>query len=324
MKIDIVEIFTRAAKITWKYKILWIFGILASCGRGSGGNSNSSSRNNSGTGNNPLSPEMMRQLENFGRSIEHWFQNNTWIFFALIVFFLIAIAVQIFFTLVGTAGLMRGVVKAENGAETLQFGELFTESLSYFWRLFGAALVIWLPFIAIFVIVLLAGLIPVLSGRSNAETMSGLAILILISLCCCGFPISIALNLYHLQVKRSIVVENMGIPGALARGWQILSQNVVPLLIIGVVLFIASFIIGLILAIPILLLILPLMSSFIQGRITSWNPFIMVGVFILCYSPVMWVVNGILTTYIESVWTLAYLRVTTPAETAPVFFEANA
>jgi hypothetical protein len=52
----------------------------------------------------------------------------------------ISIVLQIFFNLVGTAGLARGVVQAENGAVDIQFGELFSESLGYFWRLFGAAL----------------------------------------------------------------------------------------------------------------------------------------------------------------------------------------
>jgi uncharacterized membrane protein YgcG len=34
------EVLTRAWKIIWKHKILWIFGILASCARGSGGGGN--------------------------------------------------------------------------------------------------------------------------------------------------------------------------------------------------------------------------------------------------------------------------------------------
>jgi hypothetical protein len=325
MKFDIVEVFTRAAKITWKYKILWLFGILASCGRSGGNSSNSGGNsNNSGAGDNPLSSEMMRQAEVFVRNIGSWFQQNTWVVFVLFAVAFIAIILQIFFTLVGTAGLARGVVKAENGAETLGLGELFGESLDYFWRLLGAALVIWLPFIIIFIAIVLAGLLPVINGGMNTDAMAGSSVLILLALCCCVFPISIALSLYHVQVKRSIIVENMSVFGALARGWQIFSQNIVPLIIVGIVLGIAGFMIGLVLALPVLLLVLPLMGLFIQGNITSWSPFIAVGAFLLCYSPIAWLLNGILTTYTESVWTLAYLRIITPKEIAPVMIEANA
>ena len=324
MKIDIVEVFTRAAKITWRHKILWIFGILASCGRSSGGNSNSGSRNGSGTGENLLSPEMMRQAEAFFESIGSWFEQNTWIIFAIVAFAIIAVVLQIFFTLVGTAGLARGVVHVENGVETLRFGELFSESLGYFWRLFGAALVIWLPYLTVLILSILAMLLPAIKGGFDETAMLSGAGLFLLAFCCCAFPFSLALTLYHVQVKRSIIVEDMGVFGALARGWQVFSQNIVALLIIGIVLFIASLIIGILLAMPVVLLILPLMQAFIWGNITSWQPFIAVGVFILCYSPVAWFISGILTTYTESVWTVAYLRSTQPREDAPIFVEANA
>lgn len=325
MKFDIIEVFTRAAKITWKYKVLWIFGILAGCGRSGGGNSNSGgSGNNSGSGDNPFSPQMMRQAQVFFERMQSWFLQNMWIIYVLFAVVFITIVLQIFFSLIGSAGLARGVVKAENGAETLAFGELFGESLDYLWRLLGAALVIWLPFIALFVLVILAGMIPAINSGADIDIMIGLTIWILLGLCCCGFPLSIVLNLYHFQVKRSIIVEDMGVFGALARGWLILSQNAVPLLIIGVTLGIAGFIIRIILSLPVILLILPLMQLFIEGNITSWAPFIGVGAFILCYSPILWLLSGILMTYTESVWTLAYLRIINPKESAPVFIEANA
>ena len=52
------EILTRAWQIIWKHKILWIFGILASCGRSSGNfNSSRGSRGNGGAGGLP--PQVM-------------------------------------------------------------------------------------------------------------------------------------------------------------------------------------------------------------------------------------------------------------------------
>lgn len=62
MNFDIVEVFTRAGKITWKYKILWLFGMLASCGRGG---SRFNFENRVESGENPFSEEMTDQLLNF-------------------------------------------------------------------------------------------------------------------------------------------------------------------------------------------------------------------------------------------------------------------
>lgn len=331
MNFDFIEVFTRAAKITWKYKVLWIFGILASCGRSNGGSSNSGG-SGGGSGSeitdSPFTPEMMRQLETFGIRIFNWFEQNTWIIFVLILFVLVSIILQIFFNLAGTAGLARGVVHAENGAESIHFGELFSESLGYFWRLFGAALVIWIPFFVIFIIGFIAVVtVPAITGSEVVGPMgaaAGVVLLMFVSLCCCLFPISIALNLYHLQVKRSIIVDNLGVFESLARGWLVLSKNILILLIIGVVLFIAGAIIGILLALPMIMLLLPLMQAFIQGNITSWRPFIAVGIFSLCYSPIVWLITGIVMTYTESVWTLTYLRVTKSQEEAPIFVEGNA
>lgn len=327
MNFDFIEVFTRAAKITWKYKVLWIFGILASCGRSNGGSSNSGG-SGGGSGSeitdSPFTPEMMRQLETFGIRIFNWFEQNNWIIFVLILFVLVSIILQIFFNLAGTAGLARGVVHAENGAESIHFGELFSESLGYFWRLFGAALVIWIPVFVVFFLAFIVMLIPAMNNNMDETAFGAGMVLFLISLCCCLFPISIALNLYHLQVKRSIIVDNLGVFESLARGWQVLSKNILILLIIGVVLFIAGAIIGILLALPMIMLLLPLMQAFIQGNITSWRPFIAVGIFSLCYSPIVWLITGIVMTYTESVWTLTYLRVTKSQEETPIFVEGNA
>ena len=37
MSFNFGEVLTRAWQIIWKHRVLWIFGILASCGRGGGG-----------------------------------------------------------------------------------------------------------------------------------------------------------------------------------------------------------------------------------------------------------------------------------------------
>jgi hypothetical protein len=66
------------------------------------------------------------------------------------------------------------------------------------------------------------------------------------------------------------------------------------------------------------------MTSFIQGNINTWQPFILAGIFLLLYSPIAWFFSGVLTTYTDTIWTLIYIRVTPQKEEAPVMIEANA
>jgi hypothetical protein len=323
MNFDIVEVFTRAGKITWKYKILWLFGMLASCGRGgNGGNSNSG--DSSGNGDNPFSPEMTDQIVGFVSRVQTWFEQNPWVIYVFIFFILILIALQTFLSLVGTAGLARGVVHAENGAETLQFGELFSESLKYFWRLLGLSLLIGLPVIIFIITFFIALFFSIQSSIESA--LGGTFALFILAFCCCLIPLMIFLGFYMNQVQRAIIIEDMGVFPAFARGWQVLTKNIIGLIVVGIILFIASFIVGIIVALPTLLIVVPLMFTLIDGNITSWQPFILAGVFLLCYSPIAWFLNGVLITYTDSVWTLVYMRVTKPKDESntPILSEANA
>ena len=72
---------------------------------------------------------------------------------------------------------------------------------------------------------------------------------------------------------------------------------------------------------------MPLMISFLRGNIETWQPFIVAGVFLCLYSPVAWVLNGIVMSYVQTVWTLIYTSVTKqPVEETnnPIILEANA
>lgn len=327
MNFDILEVFTRAAKITWKYKVLWIFGILASCGRSSGGNGGNSNSSNSGNGDNPFSPQMTNQIESFFLQVGAWFEKNPWVIYAFIFAVLVLIALQTFLSLVGTAGLARGVVHAENNVETIHFGELFSESLKYFWRLFGASLLIALPIIIFFVAFIAMLIASSTVAAIDSEAMfGGIFLLLILGFCCCFIPAIVFLGFYTLQVQRAIIVEDMGVFAAFARGWNVLTKNILGLILVGIILFIGSAIIGILISLPVFLILIPIFFSLIDGNITSWQPFILSGIFLLCYSPIAWFLNGILITYTDSVWTLVYLRVTKRKEenNAPVLSEPNA
>lgn len=314
MKFDFVDVFVRAAKITWKYKVLWLFGIFAGCNRSSGGNSNNGSNFSGNTSQSPFSPQMERELMQFVETAGTWFEQNMWIIFVVIAFVLISILLQVIFGVVGTAGLIRGATNVEQGADSLSFGSLFGESLTYFWRLFFAGIVIWLPIIVVFILLFVLAIGPLeWMDINDMGAASAFLILFVISLCCCMFPFLIAVGLYNQMVNRAIVSENLSLLDSLKRGWQVLKDNILPILGVGLALFLLGLLAGILISLPVLLPSIFLLQGFIQGGFTSWQPFINLIILSLCYTPIYWLLNGILTTYTETVWTLSYLGFTHPS-----------
>jgi hypothetical protein len=70
--------------------------------------------------------------------------------------------------------------------------------------------------------------------------------------------------------------------------------------------------------------VLPAMISFMAGEAQNFSPLIFMAVCLCLYAPVSLLLNGVATAYVESVWTLVYLRITKPQASAPVIVEANA
>lgn len=302
MTFNFGEVLTRAWQITWKYKVLWIFGILASCGQGGGGGGNGSSFD-SGTSDFTVPPELRRfisQMESFG----DWAIDNWWIFIVIGLFGLLLILLNIFLGTVGRIGLIKGSHAAELGAESLAFGELFSASMPYFWRVFGLSFLIGLGFLVLLLPMILIG---ILTG--------GVGFLCLLPLICLLIPVGIAVSIILEQANRAIVLEDMGMLAGLKRGWEVSKANVGPVLVMALILFGISFVLGIIIALPIIIIIFPAVFAFALGEGQSFTPLYIAGALFCLYAPVSLVLNGILSTFTQSAWTLTYMRLTQDPET---------
>ena len=124
---DFGDVLTKAWKIIWKFKVLWIFGILASCGQNSGGGGGGGNSGVRFSGGDPNIPPWMRDFVN---GVENFFENmQAWQGVAMVIGFLLFILILVIFfavlNTIGRVGLIQGTVKAEGGAEIMTFGELF-------------------------------------------------------------------------------------------------------------------------------------------------------------------------------------------------------
>lgn len=320
MNFNFGEVLSRAGQIVWKHRVLWIFGILAGCTRG---NSNFNIRGNvGGNGGTPNLPPQLQQLfETFSR-------NMTGFIAITIAIVCILWIVAISLGTLGKIGLIRGTWLVDTGTDHLIFGELFSESMPYFWRMFGLSLLAALP--AILVVVALAAalaslIVPVASRGSDSATVALLGIVpVMIGCFCLLIPVMFVIGTIVRQAENAIVLEDAGVLPSLSRGWEVFRNNLGVILLLAIILIVIGMAVGFILAIPVFIVVLPSVFAFASGQGQNWNPLIFSAICFCLYLPILWVLNGILTAYIESTWTLTYMRLTKPQDHAPVLLETHA
>ena len=317
MKFNFGEVLTRAWQITWKYKVLWIFGILAGCtngGGGGGGGGGGNSGYSTGPSDFDVPPELRRFIYQMEGYVD-WAIDNWWIFVVIGLAVLLLIVVSIFLGTIGRIGLIKGSYEAETGTASLAFGELFSASMPYFWRVFGLSFLIGLAFLLLFVPIIVVGVLS-----------AGAGFVCLLPLICLLIPVGIAVGIIIEQANRAMVLENLGMFEGLKRGWEISKANVGPLIVMALILFGIGMVIGILIALPIMIVVFPTVFAFAMGESQSFTPLYVALACICLYAPVSWVLNGILTTYTQTAWTLTYMRLTRKPETmpAPIFAESDA
>lgn len=326
MNFNFGEVLTRAWQIIWKHKVLWIFGILAGCGQGGGG---------SGINFNMNSRDFERADGSLPPQVLRWFQAieqnlMTYVAIGIAVICLLWI-VAVFLGTIGRIGLIRGTAQADGGAESLIFGQLFSESMPYFWRILVLSLIVALPIVFVFAALvagLLVFLVPVSvgsGGGGNAPLLGLFAIIpFFIGCMCLLVPVMFVVGMIIRQAERAIVLEDMRVLPAISRGWDVFRKNLGPILVMAIIITVIGLIVGFVIAIPIFILVFPAALAFMFGNAQNWTPLILMGICFCLYIPVVMALNGVVMSYIESAWTLTYLRLTQPQDDAPVILEANA
>jgi hypothetical protein len=312
MNFNFGEVLTRAWQIIWKHKILWVFGILAGCGQGGGGG-NSGGGGEGGFGQTDLPPQVMRWFQ----FIEENLVTILVIFFAVVCVIWI---ITIFLNTIGKIGLIRGTAQADDGAESLVFGQLFSESIPYFWRMFVLSLILSIP-ILVGVVAFGMGLAAFAfsaSGGSDSAVL-GLAAMIPLFICCICLliPVMFVIGMIFRQAQNAIVLENLDVLPALSRGWQVFRDNLGPILLMAIILVVIGLVAGFVIAIPVFVIVFPTMFAFVLGQGQNTTPLILMGLCFCVYIPVALVLNGILMSYAEAAWTLTYIRLTRKPEDNP-------
>jgi hypothetical protein len=307
---DFGEVFTRAWKIIWKFKILWIFGILSSCGQGGGGSGGGGNTGFQFSNGDANIPPGMRDF--FNRAEDFFVNIQAWEIAALVVGLLLFILIMILITsainTVGGIGLIQGTLKAEDGAEKMTFGELFRDGQTFFWRVFGLNILIGL-------VMSVGVIIFVLPFVGIGIVTAGIGFLCFIPFLCLLIPAIWLVSVLFEQMNIAIVVEDLKIKDALIRGWDVFKENLGNILVMGLILGLGSTIISIFFAVPLIMVTIPAVIGIAGGSI--WGSGVMLGsglvvaaLGFLILMPVIIVLGGILQAYVKTAWTLTYLRLT--------------
>jgi hypothetical protein len=300
MNFDLGEVLTRARQITWRYKNLWLAGIAISL---------------VSLLLAPISLALNPAFSSFVVPSEVDRQLPSIMLANTSAILLMILSIPIF--VIGISIPSLGAFQLEQGSENVNFGQLVRGVLPYFWRISGIVLLVWggmfLAVVILLVSVIFLSLITL-----------GLGLL-------CVFPLFILLIIMAIlgyalmeQGVSAVLVDNLRVSGALQRAWELVQKNLSVMTSMSLMNYVIAIVAIMIVSLPIMIpmsnlesgLDVPPFERLFSGNMILW---------ILAFLPFYVVLQGIFLTFLQSVWTLIYLRLTrstTPSQPLPGTMEA--
>jgi len=297
----------RAWEITWKFKGLWVLGILASCSSGGGGGGGGGGSSGARTQFSPDSDPRFLEIQRWIESIPP----ETWIVIAIGVAVVILVLglVALVLGVIGQGGLIAGFNQVEDSGK-VTLAEAFRLGTANFWRLLGVRIVFWLAGVLLAIVLVVAAILV-------AVGTLGIGLLCLVPLLCVLIPVGAIVGVYVTLTQVALVTEHLTVGDAFRRSWKVLKENLGPVIVIGLILLFGSMIVGLILALPIIAVVLPAaLVVALGGDMATTSGLVTAGLCLVFYLPVMIVANGVLQTYVSGAWTLSYRQWTGQAKGA--------
>lgn len=302
---DYGKILTRAWQITWRWKVLWIFGFLASLGSGGGGGGGGSGVNNGsrGAGNFPnfdISPQMGGLIIGL-------------VCLALIIGLFLWVL-----SIIGRGALIAGVQQVEDEGQT-SFGSAWRVGLSRFWTIFGIGFLAALPILIIVLVLIGVGIAVAVGAGYNftndvPERALGVilpALACLIPLACVTVVLAVVLAQIQLYAERAAILEGHGWIEAFKRGWQVLKTHLGPTIIFWLIFLLIGGALAAIVVGGILALALPAMALFGNNNPNALAVVTMCGGALVGFV-ILAVVGAIVQTFTSTTWTLVYRQLTRP------------
>lgn len=301
---DFGKILSRSWEIIWKHKVLWIFGIFASCAQGGGGGGSGQGFNYST--DSGQTGDLPPQLERFFLQIQRYFDTTpeeTMIPIAIAVicgFILLGLLFWVL-SVYGKAGLIHGAFRAESGG-MLTFSALSSASFAVLLRVLGLNFLLGLVPLAI-------GLLFAFLAVTAGIFTFGIGLLCLIPLICVLIPLGFAYAVFIEMSNVALIGENLGVMEAITRGWEVFRNNLGSLIVMALILLVGGFIVSIIISLPVIVVFAPVVIGVISGAEEAFGRGLLISVICLVLAlPVLILANGILQGYIQTAWSLTYMQ----------------
>lgn len=293
---DFGKILGRAWEITWRWKVLWVFGFLISLGQGgSRGSSNFNWVEDGGRGGQFLEriPPMVVGL----------------IIALACVGLIIGLALWVL-SVIGRGALIGGVQQVEEKGST-DLGQAWRVGVNRFWTLFGISFLTALPILVLVVLVAAVFVGPILAevglsaGREGPTGVFVLSFLCGAPLCCSAIIVGIVLSQIKIYADRAAVLEGLGWIDALQRGWQVLRDNLGPTVVFWLIFFAIGLVFAIVVGGALLVLLLPFLVFVASSDPGAWIllPVACGGLLAMVASAI---IGSVVETFTSATWTLAY------------------
>ena len=328
---DHMQVLKRAWETTWRYRALWIFGIiLVLTAGGSGGNGPQATFGDSGSGNGDFPPPSDFSVPD----ISPWDMGTLTaigIALACVVVFMIVVAAVARY--VAETALIRMVDDHEETGDRCSVREGFRIGWSRTaFRLFLINLLVSLPVALVFILLFALTAAPLLLWTTGSRPAGVIGTVATIGLFCLvlflAIPVGAVLSLLRNFFWRACTLEELGVIESLSEGFNVVRQHlkdvaIMWLIMVGVKIGWAVAMIAItIVLFPVILLLIVVggllgglpallvggLASLFLGEAVPWILAGLIGlpIFILVVAAPWAFLGGLMEVFKSSTWTLTY------------------
>lgn len=297
MNFDFGEVLSRTWQITWKHRVLWVFGILFGLFFSM---------------IIPLSimPMLLPMFTEPGVSREPTFAPVYIV--ALLLFFVSMFPLSV----VTQTSITLGVLDADQGRENPSLMELIKKGLPFFWRVLGLMLLFTVSMMLLtFMIQAIVILLSIFTFGIGMICATPLVLLM--------YPLIFATTVWMEQSMNGILIDDLRVGEAAKQGWHLVRNNLLP---IGLMLLVLYFGVGMITAVGILPAMFPVFVVPIgllegEGSRTLTTLALLSEV---VFFPLFILIFGWSMVFNKAAWVLTYLRLTRSPQSQPLVQPAGA
>ncbi len=299
--------------LTWRYRFLWLLGILAggAVGMPRGGDNVTWQANRSDL--RQLPPEVAREME----AISGWVVANAALLIAVAALVVLAALVLLVLSFVAQGAMARATAELATGQGT-SLGAAWREGLHFFWRYVG----MWALLVAAGILVALvvggvvalavgAGLFAVNLAEVPAVLTVALVAIVAIPFAIAAVVAGIGVTIVVAYAQRAIAVEDVGPVRALTDAWNLFRGHLGTSLLVWLVNVALSIGVGIAIGavVVVLLAVLGGLGFLVWSAVGLTAGTVSYGVLagILFFAGLL-LFLGVANTFFWNYWTIAYLR----------------